>query len=260
VIAAALPAGSEVLSYEGDFASVLFPFMVAADRGIDVRLVELDELADAVGPRTSLVAFSAVQSSDGAVADLEGIAAAAAAHDALTYVDATQAIGWLPFDAANFDFVAASAYKWLLCPRGASFMAVRPERLELLPPIAAGWYSQPDPWASIYGPDLRLAPDARRLDLAPAWLAFVGAVPALEAIERTGVPTIHEHDVGLANRFRAGLGLPPSDSAIVSTSLPGAADKLARAGITVSTRAGGLRASFHLYNTDADVDRALEAL
>jgi selenocysteine lyase/cysteine desulfurase len=139
-------------------------------------------------------------------------------------------------------------------------MAVRPERLELLAPLAAGWYSQPDPWGSIYGPYLRLAEDARRLDLSPAWIAFVGAAAALEHIERTGVEAIHAHDVGLANRFRAGLGLPPADSAIVATTLPGAAERLARAGISAASRAGGLRASFHLYNTEADVDRALEVL
>ena len=69
-----------------------------------------------------------------------------------------------------------------------------------------------------------------------------------------------DHNVGLANRFRVGLGLEPSDSAIVSTDVPGAADKLAAAGILAAVRAGSLRASFHLYNTDDDVDAALTAL
>jgi selenocysteine lyase/cysteine desulfurase len=35
---------------------------------------------------------------------------------------------------------------------------------------------------------------------------------------------------------------------------------LSRAGIEVSNRAGNLRASFHLYNTEADVDRLLDVL
>jgi selenocysteine lyase/cysteine desulfurase len=71
------------------------------------------------------------------------------------------------------------------------------------------------------------------------------------------VETIHAHDLALANRFRAGLG---PNSAIVSTAFPGATDKLARAGIMAAARAGKLRASFHLYNTEADVDAALSAL
>jgi hypothetical protein len=74
------------------------------------------------------------------------------------------------------------------------------------------------------------------------------------------VEAIHAHDVGLANRFRAGLGMPPSRSAIVPVDAPDAAGRLARAGIRAALRAGGLRASFHLYNTEEDVDRTLEAL
>ena len=45
--------------------------------------------------------------------------------------------------------------------------------------------------------------------------------------------------------------------------MPGLGDRepeLARAGVIVSNRAGNLRAAFHLYNTEADVDRALDVL
>jgi selenocysteine lyase/cysteine desulfurase len=66
--------------------------------------------------------------------------------------------------------------------------------------------------------------------------------------------------VALANRFRAGLGREPGDSAIVSVDWDGAAEKMERAGIRAAARAGSLRASFHLYNTEDDVDAALEAL
>jgi len=41
---------------------------------------------------------------------------------------------------------------------------------------------------------------------------------------------------------------------------PGAAERLAAAGVRAAVRAGRARVSFHLYNTQADVDRALEAL
>jgi len=105
-----------------------------------------------------------------------------------------------------------------------------------------------------------LAADARRFDLSPAWFSWVGTQPALEVIERIGVPAIHEHDVALANRFRAGLGLKPGNSAIVCADLPGAAERLQRAGIVAALRGGRLRTSWHVYNDAADVDRALAAL
>jgi selenocysteine lyase/cysteine desulfurase len=257
LVAASLPRGSQVLACRDDFTSVLFPLLAHEH---DVRLLSLDELAEGVTADTALVAVSAVQSADGRVADLDAIQAAAAAHGALTYIDGTQGCGWLPLDASRYDFFSCSAYKWLLAPRGAAFMAVRPERAGPIRPTAAGWYAGDDPWASLYGPPLRLAADARRLDLSPAWFSWVGAAPALELLNDVGIEAIRDHDVGLANRFRAGLGMDESNSAIVSVDRPGASERLARAGIRAAVRAGGLRASFHLYNTEADVDRALEAL
>jgi selenocysteine lyase/cysteine desulfurase len=89
---------------------------------------------------------------------------------------------------------------------------------------------------------------------------WVAAAPALATIERIGVEAIHAHDVGLANRFRAGLGLEPGDSAIVMSDAPGAAEKLARAGIQAAVRGGRLRTSWHVYNTERDVDRTLDVL
>ena len=44
LVAAALPDDAEVLAVEGDFTSVLFPFLVHRDRGVRVRTVPLDGL------------------------------------------------------------------------------------------------------------------------------------------------------------------------------------------------------------------------
>ena len=260
MVAASVPEGASVLAPEVDFTSVLFPFMAQKHRGVSVRLVPAGELAGEIGSDVDVVAFSAVQMATGDVADLAEIASAARAHDVMTVVDATQAVGWLPFDAAPFDVVTAHAYKWMLSPRGTAFMAIRPERLETVVPHAAGWYAGEDPLATFFGPPLRLADDARKLDTSPAWFMWVGTAPALATIEEIGVEAIHEHDVGLANRFRAGLGLEPGESAIVFCDIADAADKLERAGIRAAVRGGRLRTSWHVYNTTADVDRTLDVL
>ena len=47
-LAAALPAGTRVLAPEGDFTSLLFPFLAQAARGVEVSLVPLERLAEAV--------------------------------------------------------------------------------------------------------------------------------------------------------------------------------------------------------------------
>jgi selenocysteine lyase/cysteine desulfurase len=260
LVAAAIPDGTRVLAADGDFSSLIFPFMVQSGRRVEVEFVPPERLAEAIDARTGVVAFSAVQSARGEVADLDGIAAAAAHHGALTVVDATQACGWLPFDASRFDAVACAGYKWLLGPRGTAFMAIRPSLADRLVPDAAGWFAAGDPHAAFYGPPLQLGPGAKRFDISPAWFSWVAAAPALEVLERIGIEAIRDHDLALANRFRAGLGLAPSNSAIVSAEVPGVEERLAGSRVMAAARAGRLRTSFHLYTTEADVDSALDVI
>jgi hypothetical protein len=79
-------------------------------------------------------------------------------------------------------------------------------------------------------------------------------------LEEVGLEAIHAHDLALANRFRAGLGMPPGDSAIVALPAGDLAAPLREAGVMATKREGLMRFSFHLYNTETDVDRALEAV
>jgi selenocysteine lyase/cysteine desulfurase len=260
LVAASVPDGARVLLPDVEFTSLLFPLLVQEHRGVTVRLVPAADLAAEIGPDVDIVAFSAVQMASGEVADLAGIASAAAEHGVLTVVDATQAVGWLPFASTRFDVVVAHAYKWLMSPRGTAFMAIRPERMDAVVPHAAGWYAGEDPLQTFFGGPLRLAASARRLDTSPAWFMWVATAAALGVIEQVGIDAIHRHDVALANRFRAGLELEPSNSAIVFCDIEGAADKLERAGIRAAVRGGRLRTSWHVYNTQDDVDRTLDQL
>ncbi|MFF1922969.1 aminotransferase class V-fold PLP-dependent enzyme [Streptomyces sp. NPDC058221] len=264
LIAASLPERAEVLAPEGEFSSVVSPFAVRGD--LRMRYVPLAELAGAVRPETALVALSSVQSADGRLADLDAVRAAAAAHGARTLLDASQSAGWLPLDAGAYDYTVTAGFKFLLCPRGASFLTVTQEAQESLPPVFAGWVSADDRWGSTYGPVGKLATDARRYDEPPAFLSYHGAERSLALLNEIGVDAVHDHATGLAARFRAGLaGLGreavPGETAVVAAPGLGArAADLVRAGVMVSDRAGNLRVSFHLYNTEADVDRALDVL
>ncbi|MGV9639934.1 aminotransferase class V-fold PLP-dependent enzyme [Streptomyces sp. NPDC003333] len=264
LVAASLPEGAEVLTAEADFASLVNPFHMRGD--LKVRSVPLERLAESVRPDTALVAVSSAQSADGRIADLAAVRRAARAHGARTYVDASQSLGWLPLDAAEDDFTAAVAFKWVLGPHGVAFF-VAPEDFGGLTPLLAGWIAGEVPWESCYGPVQELAASARRFDISPSLFGLAGLRASLDLVERLGVDAIQAHDLALADRFRAGLArlghapVPAPGSAIVS--VPGLGSRqgdLSRAGIEVSDRAGNLRAAFHLYNTAADVDRLLDAL
>jgi selenocysteine lyase/cysteine desulfurase len=254
----ALPAGARVAVPEIEFTSTLFPLLV--QQRLDVRTVPIERLPDVVADGVEAVAFSAVQMSTGEVADLDRIIAAAQSVGALTLCDATQAVSWLPLRAAHFDAVVCGAYKWLMSPRGSAFLTISDRLLERVVPHSAGWYAGEDVHASYFGPPLRLASSARRLDLSPAWFSWVGTAPALDLVEQIGVNSIHDHNLALANRFRVGLGLEASNSAIVSVELAGAAERLKRAGIIAAMRGGRLRTAWHVYNTEDDVDQVLDAL
>jgi selenocysteine lyase/cysteine desulfurase len=228
---------------------------------VSVRYVPLETIAAEVTAATTLVAVSAVQSADGRLADLDALEQACAATGTRVLLDTTQAVGWLPVDASRFAYTVGGAYKWLLSARGTAFFTIAPELLDEVVPHTAGWYAGADPWSSIYGLPLRLAPDARRFDVSPAWHAWVSTAPALELLTRVGTAALHRHATGLANRFRDQVGAPPGDSAIVSLAVdPRAAEAMRTANVVGAMRAGRLRLSFHVPNSDDDADHAAEVL
>ncbi|KGJ77572.1 class V aminotransferase [Cryobacterium roopkundense] len=262
MVAASVPDGAEVLCVDGDFSSMVFPFLAQAYRGVTVRHVPLAQLADSVDANTWLVAFSLVQSATGAIADAGAIGAAARTHKTFTLCDTTQAAGWMPVDASAFDATICHSYKWLCAPRGVAFLTVAAAFGVLLRPVQAGWYAGEDVWASCYGPDMTLAADARRFDVSPAWPSWVGAEPALELFRRLDLAAVRDHSVRLADALGAGMGIEPQGQAILSWPDPDGADlrRLGAAGLTASGRAGRARVAFHVWNDEEDVSLALAAL
>jgi selenocysteine lyase/cysteine desulfurase len=256
LVAASVPDGTRVLVASGEFTSVSWPFAVQAGRGVTVTEVALEQVGERAA-EFDLVAVSVVQSADGRVVDLDALRAARA-NGTRVVLDATQSLGWFDADLSWADAVVATGYKWLLSPRGAAWMAVRPD-LELVPHLA-GWYASAEPRSDLYGLPVRLAEEARALDTSPAWYCHVGAAVALPWLAGLDRAAVQAHCVGLADTFRAGLGMEPAGSAIVAIRREGAMGRLAAAGVVAAGRAGAARLSFHLYNTETDMDRALAAL
>ncbi|GAB3802485.1 aminotransferase class V-fold PLP-dependent enzyme [Humibacter antri] len=262
MIAASVPDDAEVLCVDGDFSSVVFPFLQHERRGVRVRHVPLSALADAVSDHTWLVVYSLVQSATGEIADATSIRSAASRVGARVLCDTTQAAGWLPLAPETADATICHAYKWLCSPRGVCFFTVTPQFADELVPLHAGWYAGENPWTSCYGPSAPLAASARRFDVSPAWQAMAGAAPALELYAGADIRAIRDHDVELADAFAEGLGLPGRGSAIVTWKDADGDDlrALTEAGIVASGRAGRARVAFHVWNDEIDVDMALRAL
>jgi selenocysteine lyase/cysteine desulfurase len=259
LVAASIADGARVLTLPGEFTSTTFPFAAQAGRGVTVTELPADELATAAAD-FDVVAVSLVQSANGAVLDMDTLRTHVAGSATLTVVDITQALGWKRVDLGWVDVTVAAVYKWLLSPRGTTWISLSDRVSRAMTPHAANWYAGEAPWQTIYGLPLRLADSARRFDVSPTWFSALGAGLALPWLATLDGDAVQAHCLGLANRLRAELDLPQQDSAIVSLPIEGAADRLQRAGIRASVRAGAIRVGFHLYNTENDLDRLLDAL
>ncbi len=259
LVAAAIPNGSRVATLTGEFTSTSFPFAAQAGRGVTITELAPEDLVSTAAD-FDVVTASLVQSADGAVLDVDALRNTVAGTDTLTVIDITQALGWKQVDLGWADVTAAAVYKWLLAPRGPAWMSMSDRVSHITTPHAANWYAGEQPWQSIYGLPLRLASGARRFDVSPTWFSALGAGLTLPWLASLDGAAVEAHTLGLANRVRAELALPQQDSAIVAIPIADAADKLRAAGIRASIRAGAVRVGFHLYNTDHDVDRLLDAL
>ena len=260
IVAAAVPDGAEVLVADGDFSSIVFPFLQR--NGIRVRSVPLEALADSITDDTWLVVFSMVQSRSGVIADVSALLEAAARTNTFTFCDFTQAAGVLPVDASLFDITVCHSYKWLCAPRGVAFMTLSERVDPLLTPIQAGWYAGDDVWTSTYGPTMKLALDARRFDVSPPWQAWIGAEQSIALFAGLDIAEVWAHCAGLGDLLCDELGIPQQHQAIVTWADADGDDlrTLIDAGIRISGRAGRLRASFHLWNDPSDVTAVLRAL
>jgi selenocysteine lyase/cysteine desulfurase len=260
LVAASIPfePGSNVVLYERDFTSALLPWKALEPRGVELRPVPLESLADAVDERTAVVCVSLVQSAEGRVADLDALRATGTR----ICLDATQAVATYPIDLRGVDYLVAHGYKWMLCPRGVGFLYVSPERREELGPWTSGWKARVDPYEDYYGfPEP--ADEARRLDISVPWLSAAGARKSLELLVSLGNERIAAHNLALARSLTEKLGLPEPASPIVRfrvADAEAAAANLQEAGIACAVRAGSVRLSFHLYNDEDDVELAASAV
>ena len=269
-------AGANLVVGAEEFRSNLYPWLAQERRGFEIRAVPFEDgrlaaeaVVAALDANTVAVAVSHVQSASGHRIDVETVAAACRARGAALFLDATQSVGALAVPVESVDWLAVAAYKWLLAPRGAAFLYVRPERCADLLPLAPGWKSPADPHAGYYGAPLDLAGDASRYDLSLAWPSWVGVERALELILEVGPTRIHERNRRLTERFHAGLdgragpGARDTGSAIVGLPVRDPERlrrNLAKEGVVAAVRGDRLRLSFHFFNDEDDVDRALFVL
>lgn len=265
LVAGILGPGDEVVTPADEFTSTLFPLLVAKERGATVREVRFENVAASISPSTRLVAVSLVQMQTGRVADIGAILDAAERHGARILLDATQGVPFVPLDGVidRIDYLVCSGYKHLLSPRGTAYLYVRRDRWDELEPRNANWRSADQPYARYFGGPLTLAADARRFDVSRAWFPWVGAATSLRLLVEWQAAGAFEGVRRLAEGLATRLGVPWYGSSLVCAPLAdgeAARSGLAAAGVRASVRGTAIRFAVHVYNTDADLDRAANAV
>jgi cysteine desulfurase/selenocysteine lyase len=269
-------AGDVVVRTDLEHAAGDLPWQRARDRyGVEVRTLDteqgrldLDEVKEAVAD-ARLLCLSSLTWNYGTRLPISDIVEIA--HDAgtLVLVDAVQSPGQVQFDVEDWgaDFVAASGHKWLLGLWGAGMFYVSDAGLDALSPDRIGYYSVTHDSDEGY----EFHPDARRFELGTQSISpYVALETAIDTIEAVGMDTVEARIERLAGRLKDGLGerlLSPRDarSGLVTFEAeePEAlVERLAEQGIQIRWLPDpyACRVSVHVFNTEGDIDRLLDAL
>ena len=290
-----LQAGDEIVLSVLEHHANIVPWHFLRERqGVVLRWVEPDAqggldpqaVLDAVGPRTKLIAITHMSNVLGTVVDVAAICKGARDKGVPVLVDGSQAAVHMPVDvgALGCDFYAVTGHK-LYGPSGSGAIWIAPERMAEMRPFLGGG----DMIREVHRDTVTYADPPMKFEAGtPAIVPQIGLGVALEYLMDLGMDRVVAHEAQLRDYARerlAGLnwlqvqGTTPNKGAIFSFTLEGPAHAhdistvLDKKGIAV--RAGQhcamplmehlgvtatCRASFGLYNTEAEVDALVEGL
>jgi selenocysteine lyase/cysteine desulfurase len=281
--------GDNILIYHDDYPSNVYPWMALAERGVQVRLLNVRGLGvirplDVIGQvdeNTKLVALASCHFISGYRIEHDAIGKFLRERGILFCLDAIQTLGAFPTTVEHVDFLAADAHKWLLGPCAAGIFFVRRELQEKLNPPIYGWHNVRNP-NFVAQEKIEFLKDARKFEAGTQnLLGLVGLISAMELALEIGIENISAELL----RKRAWMvpalqakgftvlnaeAKPENAGGIISFFQPGKNlaelnQKLSDAGIIASLRVDRkgqnyLRFAPHYYNTDAELRRVLELI
>ncbi|MGI9117232.1 MAG: aminotransferase class V-fold PLP-dependent enzyme [Gaiellales bacterium] len=274
--------GDQVVIGDFEHPGLTVPLQVMGERrGIEVIIAPItyaddpaQVIADALTPRTRLVALSHVVWTTGRVMPVARMAETVRAHGAVFLVDAAQGPGCIPVDvhALGCDFYTISGQKWLCGPSGTGGLWVNPGSLDRIAPAFPGY---PTMEKTPEGP--RMWGSARRFEPGTVThTALVGLTAAIEWRESVGgYAATHAAAMELAGHLRERLAEVPRAIAsdvdapspfvafeVESMDAPVVVRRLEDQGIIARFLPGTAltRVSVGCWNDPSDVDRLVTAL
>jgi len=285
--------GDSVVVLENEFPSNLLPWRMLADRGVEVRVVPVEEsgvvaidrIRNAIDATTRIVTVSWVGYASGFRVNLAELCEVVHRAGAQLFVDAIQGLGVFPLDTRSIpiDYAAADGHKWMLGPEGAGLLFIRESNLDRIQPMMVGWNS------IVASHEFRsdgatLKPNASRFEGGSA--NHAGLIGLSESVGLLLGLDCHQHDSPVARMVlenaamlretiqQAGgelayprvaangdaESLQGNGSGIIGFDLPGCDPMLVRrrmlaAGVVLSVRHGRLRVATHAYNDESEFER-----
>lgn len=293
----ALWPGDHVLVSAMEHNAVMRPLTQLARRGVAFDRIPCDaegrlqtgRIEAMLRPNTRLVLLAYASNVSGTVQDAAAVGEICAARGIPFALDAAQTAGHIPLDFAALHLSALSvpAHKGLMGPQGIGALLLRPDFAKTLEPLVSGGTGSVSDSEDIplYLPD-RFEPGTPNLPGIYGWEA------ALDYLEGITVEAVAAHDRALSARLLGGLrdvpgvsligpdttegrvgvfslDFPGKDNAEIAARLEEEFGILTRCGLHCAPSAhrtlgtfprGTVRLSLGWFNTEADIDRALQAV
>jgi cysteine desulfurase / selenocysteine lyase len=278
--------GDRVLLNDAEFPANLYPYINLKRLGVALDflhapngVVTVDDVEQALTPRTRLVGLSAVQFLSGYRADIETIGQLCRERGVIFAVDGIQSVGAVRTDvrAMHIDALAAGAQKWQMATQGSGFLYLTEDLQSRINQSHLGWLSVDNPW-DFRALDQPLAASARRFESGSLFMSCFHAMNAsVSTLLEFGIDSIEQHLAGLTgilleefHSIRAIETITPNAPArrggIVSVrtarpDLSEVLDKgLKRRNIIAAVREGCVRFSPHFYNSKEDMHATAQAV
>jgi len=289
-----LKAGDEIIVSQAEHHANIVPWHFLRERlGVVLRFIpvledgslDMDAYRGLLSERTRMVAVGHMSNVTGVIAPIAEIIRLAHEAGALTLIDGCQGVVHLSVDvkALDCDFYVFSAHK-LYGPTGIGALYGKAERLAALPPYQGGG----EMIGVVSEERITYAEPPHRFEAGtPAIIEAIGFGAAVDWLSQFDRAAVAAHERALYDRVVARLdgdnglrilGTAPDKGGILSFTIEGAhahdiAQVLDRYGVAV--RAGthcaeplmkrfgvtsSARASFALYNTEAEADAFVDAL
>jgi cysteine desulfurase / selenocysteine lyase len=280
-----LAAEDEVILLENEYPSNIYPWRHLEKKGVKLLTAPMEKspetflkaLKRLITAKTVVISLSAVHWCTGMPLPLAQVGKLCKENNINFVVDGAQGVGMQPLDirTANIDYMAFSAWKWLLGPLGLGILFISKERLDTLDPVFIGSDSvvRPDEYLP-YKSELK--PSAERFTFSTAslndWVYLEAALKFLDAIDFS---VVIERIFELSARLSKGLieigfnvfsdHFPEHPTGIVVCEKPDVESDvimthLKKNNIVAAERLGRVRLSPHVYNSPEQIDEAVRVL